>query len=155
MSSWQIIERFYQEKLLLSYNALCLGWLQWRSQVWVSDDLKYYLGACTEWAEWARNEQEYFLGLFLTSRKFPSWYFIFCLSKHAVINVIKRYAVSWNSESNYEAASCMTMALSRMSNLYLLVWSRSARGDLGVIRILGCRILLLLSDSIHLLLKKS
>ena len=38
-----------------------------------------------------------------------------------MINVIKSLAVSWNSESNYEGASCMTMALSRMRNLYLLV----------------------------------
>ena len=54
-----------------------------------------------------------------SSREFTSWYLDFCLSKHAVIDVIKSSAVSWNSESNYEAASCMAMALSRMSNLYL------------------------------------
>lgn len=123
MSAWQVIERFYLEKLLLSYNAPVWGWSLQFSAGQVSsglgDDLKYYQGACSECAEWALNEQEYFPG---PGRDFTSWYLDFLVVQtHAVINAIKSPAASWNSESNYEAASCMAMALSRMCNLYLLV----------------------------------
>ena len=129
MSAWQVIERFYLEKLLLSYNAGAPG-LQFSAGSGLGPAMTWNIIRAR-----AANEPSMNRNIFHrtrgSSREYTSWYLDFCLSKHAVINVIKSSAVSWNSESNYEGASCMTMALSRMRNLYLLAGVLGLRGTFG------------------------